>query len=221
VPTNAWGTYAYNATTGKYLWNYTTPDGGGLIGSVTPAYFNNKLYLQDDFFATCIDATPTGNGTAQWRLYGGHSVLGGISYANSKVNFATELKAIYVADASTGQKLGYFELDSFCWSNPAFYSGMMYWGTLGQKVYCFEDLPYGTAYNYPFVNAALSKSPLNLGESVSITGAVTPAVPGMQLTIYIVDPTAITTASQPPPKQTAPSQQPTRHQCQAPTASQQ
>ena len=188
VPTNSWATYAYNTTSGKYLWNYTTPNGGGLIGSVTPAYANGKLYIQDDFFVSAIDATTGSNQTPIWSTYNAHSVLGGISFADNKVYWASEVKACYVADANTGEKLGYYEWDSFCWSNPAFYEGMLYWSTTGQKVYCFKDVPYGTTYNYPNVTAALSKSSIPLGDSVSVSGDVEPALSGIKLMIYAIDP---------------------------------
>ncbi|MFB3888400.1 MAG: PQQ-binding-like beta-propeller repeat protein [Candidatus Bathyarchaeia archaeon] len=188
VPTNAWSTVAYDAKTGQYLWNYTTPNGGGLIGSVTPAYAYNRLYIQDDFNITCIDATRNGKGKVIWSIYNGHSVLGGITFSNNKVYWATEFKVTYVADASTGQILDFFEWDSFCWSNPALYDGMLYWATLGEKVYCFKDTPYGTTYNYPTVKATLSKASITLGDTVSVTGSVTPALAGIKVDIYALDP---------------------------------
>ncbi len=153
VPTNAWATYTYDTITGKYLWNYTTPNGGGLIGSVTPAYAYNRLYIQDDFNVTCIDATRNGNGKTIWSIYNGHSILGGITFSNDRVYYATEFRTTYILDAQTGEKLSAFDWDSFCWSNPAFYSGMLYWSTLGGKVYCFSEAPYGKATIYPTVVA--------------------------------------------------------------------
>ncbi|MFB3888389.1 MAG: PQQ-binding-like beta-propeller repeat protein [Candidatus Bathyarchaeia archaeon] len=142
---NGWATYGINATTGQIVWNFTTAlseeaTTGALPNDITPVYANGRLYVQDFFRLACVNAT---NGKKIWDQWLGHSVHGGPLYADGKVYVASELKAMWVLNAETGEKYDSYTWDHGCWSSPCVYDGKLYWGNLGMMVYCFEQAPYG------------------------------------------------------------------------------
>ncbi len=53
---NNWATYAFNASTGEQMWVFAT-NSYNLPNTVTPAYANGKVYVQEYFAIACLNAT--------------------------------------------------------------------------------------------------------------------------------------------------------------------
>ncbi len=129
-----------------------------LPNDITNVYADGKLYVQDFFRLACINAT---TGVKIWDQWLGHNWHGGPVYANGKIYAASELETAYVLNANTGAKLDDYGWGDFCWTSPAIYDNMLYWGTLGMKVYCFEQGPYGelVQYSTPTPNPTTTPTP--------------------------------------------------------------
>ncbi len=191
---NAWLVFAIDANTGAHKWvfNSTLMEHtvtAALPNDITNVYADGKLYVQDFFRLACIDAK---TGVKLWDQWLGHNWHGGPVFANGKIYAASELMALYVIDANTGAKLDDYAWGDFCWSSPAVYDNKLYWGTLGMKVYCFEQGPYGIVSVYPSVNATLSTGQITKGDSVVVSGMVNPAVANVAIDVHVVDPNSNT-----------------------------
>jgi outer membrane protein assembly factor BamB len=148
---NGWTTFAIDSETGEQLWNFTTEgrlsgsEGGALMNAITPVYSNGKIYVQDFFRLACLNAT---DGEKIWDLWLGHSMHGDPVIADDKIYVASDLKVMWSVDVDTGEKFGFWQWDDLCASAACIYDNKLYWGTLGKKVFCFEQLPYGEVTNY-------------------------------------------------------------------------
>jgi outer membrane protein assembly factor BamB len=206
---NAWLVFAIDANTGKFKWVYNatfmaSTITGALPNDITNVYANGKLYVQDFFRLACLNAT---TGVKLWDQWLGHNWHGGPVFANGKIYAASELMACYVLDANTGAKLDDYSWGDFCWSSPAVYDNKLYWGTLGMKVYCFEQGPYGELVSY--------KTPTPSPTPIPTTPLPSPAQTPIQTatpqpTPYPTNtPTPTPVITTPPPTSTATSPQPT------------
>jgi outer membrane protein assembly factor BamB len=175
--------YGINATTGNIEWTYRTTrgteTGGFLVGSVT--YHNGKLFIIDQFFITCLDAK---NGNPIWKSWLGGEIYVSPAYADGKVYVASDRRAIYVLNATTGDKLSYFETGSNCWSSPTIYEGRLYVGNQDWNVYCLEDFPVISAQ----IAVQLAKDEIEQGDFVTGCGQLTPGIAYAPITLTFVKP---------------------------------
>ncbi len=177
--------YGVNATTGKIEWTYRVSNGteasagGFLVGSV--AYHDSKLFLVDQFFIDCIDAK---SGHPIWKSWIGGEIYISPSYADGKVYVACDRRAIYVLNATTGEKLSYFETGSNCWSSPTLYEGRVYVGNNDWNVYCLAE--------YSALNSSLTielaEPKIVLGESVTGSGHLVPGMANASIMLSFVKP---------------------------------
>ena len=185
TPSNKDYYYGINATTGEIKWTYKVTDDTGstpgefLVGSV--AYHDGKLFLVDQFFISCIDAE---NGYPIWKSWIGGEIYTSPSYADGKVYVACDRRAIYVLNATTGEKLSYFETGSNCWSSPTLYEGRIYIGNNDWNVYCLSEYP---ALNSS-VTIELAKPKVVLGESVTGFGHLVPGMANASIMLIFVRP---------------------------------
>ena len=177
--------YGINATTGNIEWTYRVVEGteagagGFLVGSA--AYHDGKLFLIDQFFISCLDAK---SGHSIWRSWLGGEIYISPSYADDRLYVACDRRAIYVLNAATGDKLSYFETGSNCWSSPSLYEGRVYIGNQDWNVYCLADYPAVTSN----ITIELEKTRVNLGESVTGCGQLTPEIAYAPITVTFVKP---------------------------------
>jgi outer membrane protein assembly factor BamB len=186
---NAWLIFAINASTGNRIWTFNSSLNhdiitGALPNTLTPVYANGKLYVQDFFRIACLNAS---NGTKIWDQWLGHAVHGGPIYADGKIYVASELKSMYVLNSETGQKLDSYDWQDFCWSSPAIYENKLYWGTLGMKIYCFEQAPYGIITTYAPSTPSASVLPLSMqAPNLSLAPSLSSTVPNSSSAVYLV-----------------------------------
>ena len=174
--------YGVSTETGEIVWTFVTArgteDAGGyLVGSM--AYNEGKLFIIDMFFTTALNGT---NGEVIWKSWLGTELYTSPTYADGKVYVATDRRLMYVLNASTGNRLSYFEPPSNSWSSPVVYEGRMYIGNNDWNVYCFSNYPVTQGQ----VSATLNKSEIQKGESVTGSGQVSPKIAYVPLIVSFI-----------------------------------
>ncbi|MFB3888261.1 MAG: PQQ-binding-like beta-propeller repeat protein [Candidatus Bathyarchaeia archaeon] len=157
--------YCFNAATGERLWTYsqqkyntTTPN---LQPIWTPLYINHAtlgpMFVFGDFYhMTGVNAT---DGKPFWTTYLTREHFGLPSYADGKIYVPADTFGIYVLDATSGLKVGYFEAGSQVRSSPAVYDGKVYFGCLNWNVYCVGESSSGTIYYGPAASPEPTQTP--------------------------------------------------------------
>ncbi|MFB3888445.1 MAG: PQQ-binding-like beta-propeller repeat protein [Candidatus Bathyarchaeia archaeon] len=167
--------YCLNASTGARLWTYsqqnynTTRPNLQMIWSalyLQHATLGPVFYFGDFYHFTCVNAT---DGKLIWTTYLTREHFGLPAYADNKIYIPADTFGIYVCDATTGAKLGYFEAGAQVRSSPAIYNGKVYFGSNNFNVYCVGYSSAGTTY-YP--QSAPSPSP-----APSVTSTPPPTAP--------------------------------------------
>ncbi len=174
--------HGINATTGTIEWTYnvtkgTESSGGFLIGSITQ--HDGKLFLIDQFFITCLDAK---TGQVQWKSWLGGEMYISPAYADGKIYAATDRRAIYILNATNGDRLSYFETGSNSWSSPTVYEGRVYIGNQDWNVYCLDDYPVISGQ----IPTELDNSKVVIGDSVTVRGQLTPGIAYAPMTATFV-----------------------------------
>ncbi len=139
--------YALNATTGDTIWTYDgeynpgTPfQLGGVTQFMPMLYKYGKLYFNDFYGITCLDAS---NGTKIWHTWLSRENLAqGLSYSYQRIYTVNEFGVLYVLDALSGAKLSYYEFvpaRSQLHCMPVPYNGSLYVGANDWNMYCFGE----------------------------------------------------------------------------------
>jgi len=137
--------YAIDMETGNTVWTYDnkynpgTPNQlGGTPNVDAPLYAYGRLYMNDFYGVTCLNAT---TGSEIWYQYFSREINNmGITYTYGRVYVANELGVIYVLDAVTGAKLSYHEFGTVqLHCSPVPYNGNLYIGSSDFYMYCFGD----------------------------------------------------------------------------------
>lgn len=82
------------------------------------------------------------HGSVIWKQWLGREIYGSPAYAYGRVYVGNEQMVVYVLDATTGEKLSFYELGGQVWSSPTPYNSRLYIGDIQFNVYCFEeDIP--------------------------------------------------------------------------------
>jgi len=171
--------YGINATTGKIEWTYRSIEGGFLVGS--PIYVDGKLFLIDEFFIVCVNAT---SGTPFWKVFLGAEFFISPTYADGKLYVVSDQRAIYVLNATDGGKLSWFWTGSNFWSSPAIYEGKLYVGNQDWNVYCLADYPVETS----IIRLNLEQTEVTRGKSVTVFGQLVPGIAYAPVTVVFVKP---------------------------------
>ena len=185
--------YGINATTGNIEWTYRVVEGteeragGFLVGSV--AYHDGMVFLIDQFFITCVNAT---NGHPIWRSWLGGEIYLSPSYADGKLYVGCDRRAIYVLNATTGDKLSYFGTGSNCWSSPTLCEGRMYIGNHDWNVYCLVDASFPIISTSIVANLSKDTIDRTKAESVAVTGQINPGIVNAPITVTFVKPDGTT-----------------------------
>ncbi|MCW4019128.1 MAG: PQQ-binding-like beta-propeller repeat protein [Candidatus Bathyarchaeota archaeon] len=139
--------YALNATTGETIWmidgKYNVGFPGQAQGNKQCApmlYRGGVVYFQDYYGITAVDAF---NGTELWHTYLSRETTSpGLSYSFGRIYTVNEAGALYVLDASTGEKLSYYQFEhTSLKSVPTPYNGSLYVCCADYNLYCFEEAP--------------------------------------------------------------------------------
>ncbi|MCW4015667.1 MAG: PQQ-binding-like beta-propeller repeat protein [Candidatus Bathyarchaeota archaeon] len=165
---NGWATYGIDASTGEIVWTYTSPS-GGMSNTITPIYLDGKVYVQDFFSLGCLNAT---TGEKLWAVWLAHSVHGDPTYADGKIYVASDMKVMWSVNAETGEKYDFVAWNDICLSAGCIYDNKLYWGTTGNKIYCFEQPSYGTVYTANSGTAPSAAEPMEASSSIGTEQAI-------------------------------------------------
>jgi outer membrane protein assembly factor BamB len=138
--------FALDAETGNTLWTYlarfnegTRSQWGGVVQINAPLYAYGMLFMNDYYGVVALNAS---SGEEVWFAWLSRENLApALAYAYGRVYTVTEIGALYVLDALTGEKLSYY--DQFGYSQmhsaPSLYNGNLYVGCYDWNVYCFGE----------------------------------------------------------------------------------
>jgi outer membrane protein assembly factor BamB len=176
--------YGVNATTGEIEWTYRNVADEFIVDSMS--YHNGKLFFVDLSFVVCVDAKSS---QPLWKTYLGEVLESSPTYADGKLYVAgSDRRAIYVLNATTGDKLSWFGTGSKCWSSPALYEGRLYVGNHDWNVYCLVDASFPIIPTSIVANLSKDTIDRAKGESVTVTGQIKPGIAGVFITVTFVKP---------------------------------
>ena len=182
VAANKQNYYGVNAETGDIEWTYVTTEGTEGIGGYLVAstgYNDGELYVVDMFFITALDAK---SGEVVWKSWIGTELYTSPAYADGKVYVTTDRRFFYVLNATNGDRLSFFEMDSNSWSAPSLYEGRVYFGSNDGDVYCLDDKPV----THGQILAELDKNEVKTGETITGCGQLTPGIPYAPVSVTFV-----------------------------------
>jgi outer membrane protein assembly factor BamB len=137
TPVNGFVYYAINETTGQIAWRYDV-NYTSVFTTDSMTYNNGIVYFSERFNMDGVNAT---TGKLIWTTYLAREIYASSAIsADGKLYLATTQRGVYVLDALTGAKLGWYEAGSEGWSSPAIYGGKMYVGNNDNNIYCFGDV---------------------------------------------------------------------------------
>ena len=176
--------YGINATTGNIEWTYRNIADEFIVDSMS--IHEGKLFFVDLFFAVCIDAKSI---NPIWKTYLGEVLESSPTYADGKVYVAgSDRRAIYVLDATNGDRLSWFRTGSKCWSCPTLYEGRMYVGNHDWNVYCLADARFPIITTSIVANLSEDTIDLAKAESVTVSGQIKPGIANAPITVTFVKP---------------------------------
>ena len=166
---NSGNIYAFNATTGAVLWNYTMSDG---VHESGPTITDGSVYVctgQGNIYA--LNAT-TGalewNYTTESAIWQSPTVVDGVVFAST--SSPTRVLAL---NASSGVLLWSSPIDGWLyWSAPAVEGGLVYVGSTDNSVYALNGSSGASVWNYTYTGSALMSSPVISDGVVYVGGAV-------------------------------------------------
>jgi outer membrane protein assembly factor BamB len=144
--------YCLDSTTGKSLWTYNQQNYNSTNPNLQPIWSAlfikhptlGPMFVFGDFYhMTAVNST---SGKLIWTSYLTREHFGLPAYADNKIYVPADTFGLYIIDATTGVKLGYFEAGSQVRSSPAIYQGKVYFGCLSWNLYCVGESSAGTTY---------------------------------------------------------------------------
>jgi len=126
--------YALNATTGAYVWSYTT---GGVFDWSCPAVADGKVFIGSrDSKVYALDAA---TGAFIWSYTTGGSVgHSSPAVAYGRVYVGSLDKKVYALNATTGAYVWSYTTGWYVLSSPAIADGIVYVGSQDSKVYALD-----------------------------------------------------------------------------------
>ncbi len=182
VASNKKNYYGINATTGAIMWSSNGLDGGEFI-IASPIYNDGKVYFVDQFFIVGVNAT---TGKRLWQTFLSELYVSP-TYAQGKIYVTSDQRGLYVLNATDGAKLGWYATDSNSWSSATPYEGRVYLGCNDWNVYCLADYAKLAAN----VTVDLNKSNITVGDSVGVSGWLTPGKSDAQVTLHFASPSGV------------------------------
>ncbi|MCL1977669.1 MAG: PQQ-binding-like beta-propeller repeat protein [Candidatus Bathyarchaeota archaeon] len=172
--------YCLNDQNGNIIWNFTNTAANEFIVS-SPIYLNGKVFVVDKFDITCLNAS---TGEKIWNTFTGDEYYVSPSYADGKIYIVTSERNIFIFDATTGEKLDWYILPSASWSSPTPYDGKLYIGSKDWNLYCLGE------YNTDTMTVTLQtdKSQLKTGESLTLSGQLSPVLPSVNILLSFTNP---------------------------------
>jgi outer membrane protein assembly factor BamB len=166
--------YGLNATTGKIVWTTNQlPGSGALEPTWSMVYLDGKVYFGDFFSFSCANAS---TGVKLWSCFLTREHYGSPAYADGKFYVPSDSYGVYIVNATSGNKMEYFETGGQVRSNIAVYESKLYFGSCDWNVYCVEESSEGTTfYNIPAPTPIATPTP-SPSPTVAPTPTPTPTI---------------------------------------------
>ncbi len=172
---NKYERYGVDAATGRIVWTYQAVNMKNFqVDSI--AYHDGDVFFADQFFMACVNAA---TGKVIWKSWIGSALNSSPTYADGKVYVVSDQKSIYVLNATDGTRLSWFATGSKSWSSPTIYESKLYVGNSDWNVYCLAEDPVQNSN----LTINLAKTGVNLSESVTGSGQLTPGM--TNTTVYV------------------------------------
>ncbi len=171
--------YAVNAASGEVEWTYRCSSGRFLVDS--PIYVGGKLYLNDASSLVCLNALTS---DSIWSEQLGTGFFVSMAYADGKLYLASDLRAIYVVNATDGQKLSWFTSGSNFCSSPAVYEGRVYVGNQDWNLYCLANYVASESN----VSLSLENADVVVGDQIDCSGSLNPGLSDATVAITLTRP---------------------------------
>ena len=184
VASNKVERYGVNASTGEIEWTYKNIASEFIVDTVS--YHEGKIFFVDLYNVVCVNAT---TGLQLWNVFLGEVLESSTTYADGKIYVAgSDRRAVYVLNATNGDRLSGFITGSKCWSSPSLYQGNMYIGNHDWNIYCFVDAIFPIVTTS--IAARLSHDRVILNESgfIAVTGQLEPKIAYAPVTITFIKP---------------------------------
>ena len=184
VSSNRGAYYGINSSTGNITWTYALTQSGSFADS--PLYADGKLFLNDGSLLVCLNPD---SGQPIWRVSQNITSFVSPTYADGKLYLASELRTIYVVNASDGSRLSWFSAGSNFWSSPTLYEGRAYAGNQDWNVYCLANY----AASGSNLTLSLSNSEVKSADLVTGWGQLTPGLSEAQISVTLTEPEGTST----------------------------
>ena len=145
IGSNDRNVYCLNASTGAYIWNYTTA--AVMLAWGSPAVVDGKVYIgsEDDRNVYCLDAS---TGAYIWSYNTSAEVDGSPAVVDGNVYIGSWDGNVYCLDASTGAYIWNYHTGAEVFSSPAVVDGKVYLGSDDFNVYCLDASTGAYIWNY-------------------------------------------------------------------------
>jgi outer membrane protein assembly factor BamB len=163
--------YAFNATTGSKIWNFTMGNGS----DSGPAVVDGVVYFgSTDTKVYAIDAN---TGAQVWNFTTGDIIDSSPSVANGVVYIGSRDNRVYAIDANTGAQVWNFTTGAGIWSSPAVANGVVYMGSSDAKIYAISANTGAQVWNFTTGNSiipspAVANGVVYIGSSDNKTYAI-------------------------------------------------
>jgi outer membrane protein assembly factor BamB len=118
-------------------------------------------------------ALDAANGQLKWKFDAGGMIVSTPLVMDGKVYFGA-LHKFFALDAATGQQVWQFvspETNDWIWSDPTSQGGVVYFGTLGNRVYALDAATGNARWAQPFVAGGQVRSSIILDNGTGYFGA--------------------------------------------------
>ena len=177
--------YCLDAASGSLIWKYS---GIGYVWNSSPAVAGGKLYVSIRTGFVCLDAA---TGTEAWYFNTYGMTKSSPAVADGKVYIGSQDKYVYCLNATTGSFLHRYLTNLNVDSSPAVADNKIYIGGEDGFVYCFVG--EGTVPKVSTtISCVVSPTSVLTGNSLTVSGSITPAVSGAIVTLTYTRPDATT-----------------------------
>jgi len=134
--------YCFNASTGAFIWSYTTGDN---VRS-SPAVADGKVYVgSEDNNVYCLNAT---TGGLIWSYVTNDNIGSSPAVADDKVYIGSWNSMVYCLNATTGAHIWNYATGGSVFSSPAVADGKVYVGSVDHNVYCLNAATGAFIWSY-------------------------------------------------------------------------
>jgi outer membrane protein assembly factor BamB len=160
-------TYALNATTGAYIWSYTT----GFYVDSSPAVSGGIVYVASE--DAKVYAFNASTGALRWNYTTGDMVmLSSPAVANGRLYVGSYDGKVYALSASNGNPIWNYRTSDMVVSSPAAAGGVVFVGSYDHVIYAFGPSPSTQTFTPKFPSVTVLTLIIVITLAAALIGAV-------------------------------------------------